>query len=46
MRCYELGYRVYDTEGISQTIASGAGGMGAKTGLYKVKNQLETAKTR
>ena len=30
------GYRVYDTEGISTTIASQAGGLGAKTGLYAV----------
>lgn len=36
------GYRVYDTEGVSQTIASGAGGMGAKTGLYEVKALTET----
>lgn len=28
------GYRVYDTKGISTTIASQAGGMGARTGLY------------
>jgi len=28
------GYRVYDAEGISCTLASEAGGMGAKTGLY------------
>lgn len=40
------GYRVYDPEGISQTLASGAGGMGAKTGLYAVKQQLEDAKPR
>jgi len=31
------GYRVYGTEGISQTLASEAGGMGAKTGLYAIK---------
>lgn len=30
------GYRVYDTQGISTTIASQAGGLGAKTGLYAV----------
>ena len=28
------GYRVYDTDGISVNIASQAGGLGAKTGLY------------
>lgn len=28
------GYRVYDTDGLSATLASEAGGMGAKTGLY------------
>jgi DNA (cytosine-5)-methyltransferase 1 len=28
------GYRVYDPNGISATLASEAGGMGAKTGLY------------
>lgn len=31
------GYRVYDPNGISTTIASQAGGLGAKTGLYKDK---------
>ena len=30
------GYRVYDTSGVSCTLASEAGGMGAKTGLYFV----------
>jgi len=30
------GNRVYDTNGISSTIASQAGGLGAKTGLYDV----------
>lgn len=28
------GYRVYDTDGLSTTLASEAGGMGGKTGLY------------
>ena len=28
------GYRVYDAEGVSCTLASNAGGVGAKTGLY------------
>jgi DNA (cytosine-5)-methyltransferase 1 len=41
------GYRVYDPdEGISQTLASGAGGMGAKTGLYAIKEKLEEGKPR
>jgi len=31
------GYRIYDADGLSTTIASGAGGIGAKTGLYMVK---------
>jgi len=30
------GYRVYDSAGVSVTLASQAGGMGAKTGLYAV----------
>jgi DNA (cytosine-5)-methyltransferase 1 len=30
------GFRIYSTEGISTTIASQAGGLGAKTGLYEV----------
>ena len=30
------GYRVYDPAGVSVTLASQAGGMGAKTGLYAV----------
>ena len=30
------GYRVYDPSGVSVTIASGAGGLGAKTGLYLI----------
>jgi len=30
------GYRVYDPSGISATLASEAGGMGAKTGLYLI----------
>ena len=31
------GSRVYDTDGITVTIASQAGGLGAKTGLYAIK---------
>lgn len=33
------GARVYDTEGVSQTISSGGGGMGAKTGLYAMRGR-------
>lgn len=33
-------YRVYDTKGISTTLASNAGGVGAKTGLYAVKDKI------
>jgi len=32
------GNRVYDTDGISTTIASQAGGLGAKTGLYAISS--------
>lgn len=32
------GYRVYDAEGISCTLQSSAGGVGAKTGLYCIGN--------
>ena len=32
------GYRVYDTDGISATLVGNAGGVGAKTGLYRVGN--------
>lgn len=32
------GYRVYDSGGVSCTLASGAGGIGAKTGLYLINN--------
>lgn len=31
-----MAYRVYDANGLSKTLASLGGGMGAKTGLYKV----------
>lgn len=31
------GYRVYDPQGISSTLAGEAGGVGAKTGLYAIK---------
>ena len=30
------GYRVYDTDGVSSTLAGEAGGVGAKTGLYAI----------
>jgi len=36
------GYRVYDTEGLSVTLAGEAGGLGAKTGLY-LQEGLNTA---
>jgi len=36
------GMRVYDTEGISTTIASQAGGLGAKTGLYAMRGRKKT----
>lgn len=32
------GYRVYDTEGVACTLQSNAGGVGAKTGLYRIGN--------
>ena len=35
------GERIYDTNGVSQTLSSNGGGMGAKTGLYLVKNKPE-----
>ena len=38
------GDRVYDPSGISTTIASQAGGLGAKTGLYAVKIREATRK--
>jgi DNA (cytosine-5)-methyltransferase 1 len=31
-----MGYRVYDIKGVAKTLASNAGGLGAKTGLYLV----------
>lgn len=40
------GKRVYDTEGLSTTIAAQGGGLGAKTGLYAVKEKLEKEKKR
>jgi DNA (cytosine-5)-methyltransferase 1 len=32
------GYRIYDANGVSVTLASQAGGLGAKTGLYQIKH--------
>ena len=40
------GNRVYDPKGISTTIASQAGGLGAKTGLYAVDGLQAHQKTR
>jgi len=34
------GYRVYDPDGISTTLAGEGGGVGAKTGLYKQQNMI------
>jgi DNA (cytosine-5)-methyltransferase 1 len=38
------GYRVYDPSGVSSTLASEAGGMGAKTGLYLIDQSLTAPK--
>jgi DNA (cytosine-5)-methyltransferase 1 len=35
------GNRVYSTDGVSSTLASQAGGLGAKTGLYAIANTLD-----
>ena len=35
------GYRVYSTKGVSTTLASEAGGIGAKTGLYQISNSSD-----
>lgn len=32
--------RVYDVNGLSVTLKSGAGGLGARTGLYKIKSDI------
>jgi DNA (cytosine-5)-methyltransferase 1 len=34
------GYRVYDSSGLSSTLAGEAGGVGAKTGLYQVESEI------
>ena len=36
------GYRVYDSDGISTTLASQAGGVGAKIGLYEIIDVSQT----
>lgn len=47
-KCVELtqneskGYRIYSDEGCSTTLASNAGGLGAKTGLYAISCALRT----
>jgi len=43
-REFSQGQRIYDSKGISQTLAGNAGGQGGKTGLYdvgKIKNPLK-----
>lgn len=35
-------YRVYDPDGLSVSLVANGGGIGAKTGLYAVKNNLKT----
>lgn len=35
-------YRVYDPNGLSVSLVANGGGIGAKTGLYAVKNNLKT----
>lgn len=40
------GYRVYNSEGISSTLAGGAGGVGAKTGLYAINTNTESKSIR
>ena len=36
------GYRVYDPDGLSVSLVANGGGVGAKTGLYVVKDNLKT----
>lgn len=38
------GYRVYDPSGVSVTLASAAGGLGAKTGLYLIDQSTSAPK--
>ena len=40
------GNRVYATDGVSVTLSSGGGGMGAKTGLYLIKPQTSISAAR
>lgn len=40
------GNRVYATDGVSITLSSGGGGMGAKTGLYLIKPQMGISAAR
>lgn len=39
-RNFPQGQRVYSTEGIGSTIAGNAGGLGGKTGLYQMNQQI------
>lgn len=36
-------YRVYDADGVARTIKAEAGGLGAKTGLYKLGDETNTS---
>lgn len=45
-RNFPQGNRVYSADGISSTLASQAGGLGAKTGLYAVTVNYEEAKRK
>jgi len=40
------GYRTYDTDGVSTTLAGEAGGIGAKTGLYAMDMSRRQSKIR
>jgi len=40
------GQRIYDSSGLATTLASQAGGLGAKTGLYKVETTAQKVKVR
>lgn len=41
-RNFSQGQRVYSTRGISQTLASNAGGQGGKTGLYEISKTVRS----
>ena len=46
-RNYRQGYRVYDSEGIAQTIcAESIGGLGGYTGLYLVREDEQRKKIK